>query len=167
VTEAIADQRTMTGPHVHQTVEGVRSFWRAHAAERGFRRGHLTVRDLTLTDLESPVYISAGRYVADCPNPQCNGAAACWIENPEACCLDCGTLFTPRWPTPAEIGGDLHEAVEVLLQRPWSFWRNFRASHPEETIADLKAQNLVMGDGLPGGASAKGPHPLATTLVRG
>jgi hypothetical protein len=158
----------MTGNHPHQTVDDVTSYWHAHAAERGFRRhtGFVT-HDLTPTDLTSPVYISAGCYVADCPNHECNGAAACWKENPQACCLDCGTLFKPAWPTKKQIGGSLDDAVAILALRPVPLWRNFRASHKDETVADLKAQNLQMGDAIPGGKPAKGPHPLDPTLVRG
>lgn len=167
---AIRDQRTMCGPHVHETVGDVTSFWRAHASQRGFRRhSGLVARELDHTDLESPVYISAGMWVADCPNRECNGAAACWIANPEACCLDCGTVFKPVWPTEDTIGGTLEEVVAVLAapHRAKPQWRNFRASHKGETLGDLKAQNLAMGDSIPGGRLAKGPHPLDSQLVRG
>lgn len=164
---AIQDQRTTTGKREHVTVDDVRSFWRAAAANGEIRHHGRPVEELRYSDLKSTVYISAGRFVADCPFPTCNGGATCWVENPEACCLDCGTVFTPVWPTKKDLGGELEEAVEILALRPNPLWRNFRASHPGETIDDLKAQNLAVGDGLPGGKPAKGPHPLDPTLIRG
>lgn len=165
----IRDQRTMTGDRPHATVDDVRTYWAMWARERGFAlRSGVTSRELTLRiDLEATVYVSAGCLVADCPNPECNGAAACWEQNPEACCLDCGTVFRPRWPTAEEMGGELREALDVLSLRPVPMWRNFRASHKDETVADLKAQNLAVGDAIPGGKSASGPHPLDPALVRG
>lgn len=158
----------MTGDRHHETVSDVVSYWRAWAAERGFRRrvSGIIVRELNVTELESPVYISVGCYVADCPNRECNGAAAVWIENPQACCLDCGTVFKPVWPTKTQIGGEMADAVEVLSLRPNPMWRNFHPHKLGETVADLKAQNLAMGDAIPGGRAAKGPHPLDATLLR-
>lgn len=154
----------MTGDRPHETVDDVVSYWRAFAREKGFSlRAGVVSHELTWTDRESEVYISASRLVADCPNPECNGAAACWRENPDACCLDCGTVFKLKWPPVAELA----EASAILLHRPMPLWRNWRASHKEETVQELKAQNLSYGDSIPGGKAPSGPHPLAPTIMRG
>lgn len=158
----------MVGHRVHASPEDVESEWRAWAVNLGFRRRTgLVSHDLTYTDMKSRVYISGGMWVADCPKDGCNGAAACWVEHDKACCLDCGTVFKPAWPTAKEVGGSLEEAVAVLAGRAHPRWRNFRTpSNPAETVSDLKAQNVAMGDALPGGKPAKGPHPLDPSVMR-
>lgn len=151
----IQDQRTMTGHRVHASPDDVKSEWRARARSVGFhdpRSGRRTFELEYALELESDVHVSHGRYCADCPREGCGGAAAVWVENPEACCLGCGLVFTPRWPSVEEIGGAMGEVVEVLLLRPFASQRNFRASDKTETLADLKAQNALMGDPFVAGA---------------
>lgn len=157
----------MTGQSLHASVADVVAYWLAHATNTGFlnrQSGH-RIHELTRTELQSDVYISAGRYVADCPNVACNSAAAAWTENPDCCCLACGTVFKPVWPdNDARLA-----AVEVLLERSNPDWRNWGSSpnrvsddtgHRYESVAELKAENLRMGDPLPGGRKASGAHPL-------
>lgn len=143
----------MTGPTPHVSVDDIRSYWLAHATNTGFksRTTGYSVHELTrVTDIR-PVYISAGRYVADCHNVACNSAAACWIENPECCCLACGTVFQPDWPPqPQRL-----EAVAILELRPNPDHRNWGANpnrvSPDtgtryESPAELKVENLVRAD---------------------
>ena len=53
------------------------------------------------TDLEADAYVSRGRWVTDCPGPDCNAGVAVAPDLPdEAWCGDCGRVFTARFPEP-------------------------------------------------------------------
>lgn len=124
----IRDQRQI---HAGATPDEQRTFWITNLALQGITM----VNDRrTLT-----AYCSENRWVADCPN--CNGGIACWDQNPHGCCLDCGHVYTIRFPK------DHHLAAAFLEQRP----PGNRHWHPHrgETIRDLERENAhhLRGEG--------------------
>ena len=117
----------MCGPAVHASVEEVEASWAEH-----LERQKLRPFDVGAT---AAAYVSDGRWVADCV--RCNSGIACWPENPQACCLGCGALYTIEFPEPAAIA----EATLVLEARPEGL-ANWRPDLGED-VADLKVENLV------------------------
>lgn len=113
-------------------------FWRSFAAAPAFS-GFLgrTSRDLLESHAEIPAYVSAGRWVADCPTPGCNGGIACWPDNARACCLDCGYIFKVKFPNRDVID----RAQKTLLMRPEEF-QNWRPDQGE-TPKVLEAENVL------------------------
>jgi hypothetical protein len=134
----IRDQRQMSGVQSHASPESVHAFWEQYA-ERQRQAGRADYK-LTRSRKKLVAYVSAARWVADCR--ECAGGVALWRENTQACCLDCGTVYQSiDWP-------DEDETVEVeavLAARPDDRARNW-ARQQDETLADLKAQNLMRGD---------------------
>jgi hypothetical protein len=125
----------MHGVTPHETPEQVRAFWEAFAeSQRQAGRPF----ELRSSRKKLHAYVSDGRWVADCP--QCGGGVALWRENPEACCLDCGSVYSKiGWPGEDEVA----EAERVLAARPSNqlHWR----PHEGDTVEDLKVENLVRG----------------------
>lgn len=117
----------MCGSSVHASVEAVEAYWDQHLEV-------LSLKPFA-TGVDVPAYVSDGRWVADCV--RCNSGIACWLENPKACCLACGALYTISFPAPDVIA----EATLVLEARPDGLanWRPDRG----EDVADLKVENLV------------------------
>lgn len=96
--DLILDQRHMLRrsdldpPQV--TVEDVQNFWVWFLTERH----HPPMMPRPDEEGRTVVpYVNHGRWVADCP--ACNGGMACWEENPEACCLDCGRVYQVGEPS--------------------------------------------------------------------
>jgi hypothetical protein len=117
------------------SVEEVRAFWELYV-ERHRQAGRPL--ELHRSRKKLHAYVSDGRWVAECP--ECGGGVALWQENPEACCLDCATVYSKiGWPHEREI----MEAERVLAARPTNqlHWR----SHEGETVEDLKIENIVRG----------------------
>lgn len=135
----IRDQRTMTGVTPLQTPEDVIQTWLAyvqHPAFPGFTDGRLS-RDLIEDDTEVLAYVSAGRWVADCVTPGCNGGIACWPDHAKACCLDCGHIFSPTFPdTKTRVDAEL-----LLVARPEEN-QNWRPDKGEE-VRMLVAENIA------------------------
>lgn len=78
-------------------------------------------------------YINRGRWVADCP--VCLAGIACTPAYPRGCCLECGLLYTIRFPPRR---GDIEQ---LLLRRPVvnrNWW-------PHESLADLARENAERG----------------------
>lgn len=146
---AFRDQRTMTGSNVHSTPEEIRAEWERWAAQVGFERAEDTLKVYSLRSSSETLIanVSTARWVADCP--LCNGGVALWIENPESCCLTCGTVYSAHdWPTAEEIA----EAEAILGVRPEEN-QAWRRDHGE-TTTDLRAQNITHGYPIPSGAVA-------------
>lgn len=112
-------------------------------------------RPIVPTDETLVPYVSAGRWVADCP--QCGSGVAIERDWPEAICFGCGQLYTSfDWPAP----GDLDEIERVLRARPHVSSRTWlRRGHPAlgrldaadprrargETVEDLRIENAAHG----------------------
>lgn len=119
----------MCGPAVHASIEAVELSWAEHLDRQALRPFE--------TGVQVAAYVSDGRWVADCV--RCNAGVACWPENPKACCLGCGALYTIVFPEPSAIA----EATLVLEARPEGL-ANWRPDQGED-VADLKVENLVHG----------------------
>lgn len=132
----IRDQRTMLGARRLSTPADVRAFWQAYASRLGV--------PLVPQDTAVVAYVNESRWVADCP--ACNGGMAAWPENAQACCLDCGGVYTLTFPPASDIA----KAAAVLEARPTAA-RNWRPER--EKIAALVAENLARGVPVPKGVS--------------
>jgi len=125
----------MQGAAPHETPEQVRAFWELFAeSQRKVGRPF----KLTRSRKRLAAYVSDGRWVADCP--ECRGGVGLWRENEEACCLDCGHVYSSiDWPDASEVD----EAERVLAARPTTelHWR----PDSGETVDDLKVENLKHG----------------------
>lgn len=121
----IHDQRDIH--HAH-SVDGQRDFWIMFLRDR---RGGLT----PIMDARHVyAHVSDGRWVANCP--QCNGGIACWDENPHGCCLDCGHVYSVRWPE------GYKEAELILGTRPNPFNRHWHP-HLGETLEAIRVETIV------------------------
>ena len=139
MSEGIRDQRQMSGVMPVETPEQVEQFWEGYA-ER-MRAAAKPAYRLTKSRKRPRAYVSAGRWVADCP--ECSGGIAAWAEHPRGCCLDCGTIYTLRFPSEEER----RDAEKVLMARPDDATRSWFC-HQGETVADLKGENLIRGERL-------------------
>lgn len=93
------------------------------------------------------VYVSANRWVADCPDDNSGIEISSWNE--EATCLGCGHIFRRVMPKDWEI------AAAFLEQRPPSNRHWF--PDKGETIDQLEVENLDHADDLVGAAVSLGP----------
>lgn len=123
----IRDQRTMIGLRPLANAEEVVEAWRAY------------VPHLVEMDTEIFAYVSAGRWVADCATPGCNGGIACWPEHNRGACLDCGHVYAIVFP-----GMDERLEGEALLSYRGEDNQNWRPDKGEKTQM-LRAENIAMG----------------------
>lgn len=127
----LRDQRTMTGVTPLDSQEAVKNVW-GHYAQ-------MTGRIIVESNVVLHAYVSDGRWVADCGTPGCTGGLACWPEHKQACCLDCFTLFSVKFPPRRQI----EDATVVLMERE-EVNRNWRPDRGEK-VAMLVAENLAVG----------------------
>lgn len=80
-------------------------------------------------------YINHGRWVADCATPECFGAEL--VGGPTMVCASCGRESTVKYPAPKT-----REKIEAALDVRLTANRNW---YPEETVAELVAQNIDHG----------------------
>jgi hypothetical protein len=134
----LLDQRAMTGARPQHSVEGVRQAWQLWGATEGFVRGGARVltTELVETGLTVTAYVNEGRWVADCP--LCGSGIATWPSNPDAACLQCGTVFRAKHPSPAVV----REAEAALLSRPL---RNRHWRPADESPQTLRQENIREG----------------------
>lgn len=155
-TTPLRDQRTMvvlTGLRDrHETPEQVREAWELFV--RGYeipgaapfnrvpgagliarRRVGDYSTDLRHSDEALTVYVSGGRWIANCPT--CNGGVAAWPYHERGCCLDCGTTYPLDYPDEGEI----RRAAELLAPRVEAH-RNWHR-HVGEGVERLEAENAL------------------------
>jgi hypothetical protein len=134
----ILDQRVMTGARPLRTAEGVRQAWQTWSATEGFiRHGRRELSaELVDTGLTIKAYVNEGRWVADCP--LCAGGIATWPANPDAACLQCGSVYRVEHPSPEIV----REAEAALFARPV---RNRHWVPEAETTQDLRHDNIRRG----------------------
>jgi hypothetical protein len=84
--------------------------------------------------------VNAGRWIADCPDPNCNGAEYVNLDDPVFFCCECRNaradhrLINIRLPDPDTIA-----AIDAaLMARPVPATRNWQHG---ETVDDLLAEN--------------------------
>jgi hypothetical protein len=108
-------------------------------------------KELRKASTRPVAYVSAGRWVIDCPCG--NGASAHpggepGYPDPIAVCFECGVEFRPTFPT------DWEDAEAALLARPNVGHRNYfprldaalrRGIGRAEKARDLEAENEVFG----------------------
>jgi hypothetical protein len=122
----------------HSTVTDVEQAWQQWADKHGFtvrRRRNDFSTGLHSSRKTVVVHISAGKWVADCPD--CNGGIAAWPLHERGACLDCGTAFHLAYPSRE----DCLELAELMAARPERA-RNF-FPHKDETIDDARRENAV------------------------
>lgn len=89
-------------------------------------------------------YVNHGRWVADCPDPDCAGCEVVEPTDPVFMCLSCGNLHTQQgnrvWLLTVDfpVHNIMQAATRALLKRP----RIFRNWAPEtESVQDLLEEN--------------------------
>lgn len=121
----VLDQRQMSGTSRLSSPEAVQEYWRVHARENQERHGFMFANrrdaDRFRTNRRKlKPYLNHSRWVADCAMDDCNGGIAVWRENPQACCLDCGTIFTAiDWPDEMEDVEQTALLVPMPEERNW------------------------------------------------
>lgn len=144
----IRDQRHMEGGKATASLEEVRAgqgeILRKILMSNGGEFRHSTRSKLEhRTDGEAVAFVNDNRWIALCPDTECNAGIAVWWGNSEAVCFDCGSVWPVRFPSMQVIG----QATSVLLARP-PVNRNWDPA--TETVDDLKTQNLLKGYPLTG-----------------
>ena len=105
----------------------LRHFWDEWIASHDLER--------TLAAGVVPAYISANRWVADCP--VCNNGMGVARDEPLTVCLLCGATYQVTMPS------DYQRAEVILVRRPWPY-RNW-LPHRGETIETLERENTEYG----------------------
>ena len=95
-------------------------------------------------DVTVAARVNAGRWIADCPTPDCHGAE---YVDPGALmffCCECRNAPTAHQPIRVAMPADrLRGQIEkALLERPVPATRNWRTG---ETVAQLRAENKAHG----------------------
>jgi len=86
--------------------------------------------------------INHGRWIVDCPVPECGGAELVDPDNPRFWCLSCDNHgMDGRW-YPVEFPAERPAIETVLLKRPNAANQNWR---PGETVDDLRRENERYG----------------------
>lgn len=126
------------------TPGAIRAAWEQHLQSRrwpGFWKNRIgddwNLREYRDGTADEPLqaYISAGRWVADCP---CGCGVAGWPEHEFGCCYECGTVWRVAYP-PA---GEVERAVAALAVRPARVLMHWL---PGESAGDLELENLAHG----------------------
>lgn len=95
-------------------------------------------------DARAVARVNASRWLADCPQPGCNGAELVNLDDPRFFCCECrnagfaGLPVTVEVPDP-ELRGQVEE---TLLARPVPATRNWT---PGETVETLHLENDAHG----------------------
>lgn len=106
--------------------------------------------DLTLPTAAIAVGVQAtarvnwGRWIADCPDPDCNGAELVSFVSPLFFCCECRNA---RWghdllPVVVPAPKKRHDVEAYLRSRPVPATRNWL---PHESVADLRDENRARG----------------------
>ena len=94
--------------------------------------------------VQAVAYCNWGRWVADCPRPDCSsaehagdeGGAVGGLTGLAFHCSHCGLVCSASWPA------NVDDIERILAQRPVPSTRNWR---PGETLHDLMAENIAHG----------------------
>lgn len=98
-----------------------------------------------------PAYVSAGRWVVDCPcgnGPAAHPGGAEGWPDPVAVCLECGAVYRPVFPRDREAGEAALLAREHPHQRHWFPHASVAARRGlarAETVRGLLAENKARG----------------------
>lgn len=130
----ILDQRHIYGG---TTPEEIRARWVNILAGNSAARVDRSLAPIALTETGTSVaaYVNHGRWVARC---QCGSGMGCWVENPEAACMDCGRIYAVEWPDP----GERVVAEEILSARADPTTRNWDPA--TETVDRLNTENTLL-----------------------
>lgn len=90
--------------------------------------------------MRAVVYFNWGRWVADCPDPDCNNAEEFGrgLRDVIMVCANCKQSWKPDWPA------ERNAIEQTLAARPVPGTRNW---WPSETVADLVRENVENGVG--------------------
>lgn len=119
---------------------------------RRFLTHHLIRHGLPVAGLQDApqgqvsAYINHGRWVADCPNPDCRGALVVTVADPILLCTDCGNEANGGKPFTVVFPAQREAIERELMKRPL-LARKAKARNwqPGETIADLRAEAKRFG----------------------
>lgn len=135
----------MSGVQTFRESGEVQQYWRDHARANQEKHGFMFAnrRDgdrFRMARRSLKPYLNHSRWVADCQMDDCNGGIAMWKENPQACCLDCGTIYKNiDWPK--EMG----EVEQTALLVPTPEERNWLPDleSSDEARARLREKALL------------------------
>jgi len=96
----------------------------------------------TATDVSVVPYINRGRWIVECPEPDCYSAIVVTKAEPRFLCTRCALPSTGgKWvPIAFPEAAEIEEGERTLLQRP-SVGRMDWDRHKGETLVDLQADN--------------------------
>jgi hypothetical protein len=128
----------MSGPGWLATIPEIEAYWARHATAAGIELPAGWEGRSTLIDTKTAVsaYVSADRWVADCPH--CSGGIAAWSENPRGACLSCGRIYRIRFPK-------ARRKIETVLAKRRPANRHWLLG---ETVDQLAVENLEHGMGV-------------------
>ncbi len=88
--------------------------------------------------------VDAGRWLADCPNPDCQGAEYVSFEHPFIFCHECrnGAVGNQLIEITVPAPGLRADIETYLLARPVPATRNW---FPHESVRDLREENRLHG----------------------
>ena len=88
--------------------------------------------------------VSGSCWIADCPKAGCGGAEFVNFDDPRFFCCSCRNVDFAGQPIAVKLPSDKQreQIEEQLLKRPDPITRHW---YPDETVADLKAENLKEG----------------------
>lgn len=132
--------------------EAMRTFVVRYAEARGEDAGRIQPVAAVASAHEAVgAYVSDGRWVADCPDAQCNGAMYLLDRATPFMCAEClnadvqGRWRPVDWPSVT----DETEIEAALMARPRRETRHWsgidRPGLPAQTPADLRAENAARG----------------------
>ena len=110
---------------------------RALVAAIGARNGHQHPAGLDLAAAPAVAYVSAGRWVADCP--WCPSAQMVHEDHPTFWCCECGNPDCAGLDRQLVFPDDAHLIERALLVRP----RENRHARPSEPLEQLHGENAA------------------------
>lgn len=128
---------------------------------------------LTIIDEPATAYCEGGLWIAQCPQPWCQGAdhygpgpqtgRIGGLRDDRFSCPRCGGVAGVVWPA------NVDDIMHVLMQRPMPETRNWRAP---ETVQELMMENVIHGIGRDqlealGGLQFRGDAFLNRTALAG
>ena len=119
---------------------------------RRFLAGHLLRHGLSPAALQNDpkgqvlAEINHGRWIANCPNPDCGGALVVTAADPIFLCTECGNETNDGKPFNVVLPPNRAAIEAELMKRPLLARKpKARNWKPGETVADLRRENRERG----------------------
>jgi len=124
-----------------------RTGYRAWFMLNGANLGHNPIDEIAVGEkVLAQARINHGRWLCDCPDPDCGGSELVTMQDPVFFCLSCGNVKWGGKFLQVDFPGKklLKAILTHLSKRPKVINRNW---YPHEEPADLIAENIAAGLG--------------------